>query len=128
MPTKEQQAVYNATKKAKRKKDRFEAMPEAQALRAELGALQRGIAGEQVYMGSADYESTLRERVELWKSKYEEEMFDKNSAQDMRESNLRFLKSEMKGNIDRVTEAFRDGVECGRKEEAAPKAARATAA
>ena len=65
MPTKEQQAVYNATKKAKRKKDRFEAMPEAQALRAELGALQRGIAGEQVYMGSADYESTLRERVEL---------------------------------------------------------------
>ena len=91
MPTKEQQAVYNETRKAKRKQDRFEAMPEAQALRAELGALQRGIAGEQVYMGSADYESTLRERVELWKSAYEEEMRAKNSAADMQESNMRFL-------------------------------------
>ena len=48
MPSKEKQAEYNATKpKAKRKKKRFEAMPEAQALRAELGALQRGIAGER---------------------------------------------------------------------------------
>ena len=27
---------------------------------------------------------------------YEKEMFEKNSAQDMRESNLRFLKSQMK--------------------------------
>ena len=59
--------LYHATKqKAKRQKNnKFEAMPETQALRAELGALQRGIAGEQVYMGSADYESALRERVEL---------------------------------------------------------------
>ena len=30
-------------------------MPEAQALRAELGKLQRSITGERVYMGSADY-------------------------------------------------------------------------
>ena len=30
MPSKEKQAEYNATKKAKRKKKRFEAMPEAE--------------------------------------------------------------------------------------------------
>ena len=118
MPTKEQQAVYNETRKAKRKQDRFEAMPEAQALRAELSALQRGIAGEQVYMGSADYESTLRERVELWKSAYEHEVYEKECAQDMRESNLRFLKSQMQDTVDRVSEAFRDGVKRGRKQEA----------
>ena len=118
MPTEAQQAQYNATRAAKRKKKKFEAMPEAKALRAELGALQRGIAGEQVYMGSADYESALRERAELWKAKWEEGMFDKNSAEDMRESNFRFLESQMQDFRDRISKSFRDGVECGRKEEA----------
>ena len=66
MPSKEKQAEYNATKKAKRKKNRFDAMPEAQALRAELSALQRGIAaGEQVYMGSAPIWFSRRSLVSL---------------------------------------------------------------
>ena len=57
-------------KKKKRRKGRFEAMPEAQALRAELSGLQRSMAGEGVYMGSADYESELRGRAEMWKRLY----------------------------------------------------------
>ena len=41
MPTEEKKAEYNENKKKKRRrKDRFEAMPEAQALRAELSGLQ----------------------------------------------------------------------------------------
>ena len=93
-------------------------MPEAKALRAELGALQRGIAGEQVYMGSADYESALRETAELWKAKYEEGMRGKNSALDMGEGNLRFLNSRMQDLLDRQEKIFRDGVEFGVQEEA----------
>ena len=72
MPTEEKKAEYNENKKKKRRKDRFEAMPEAQALRAELSGLQRSMAGEWVYMGSADYESELRGRAEMWKGSYEE--------------------------------------------------------
>ena len=118
MPTEEKKAEYNENKKKKRRQDRFEAMPEAQALRAELSGLQRSIAGEWVYMGSADYESELRGRAEMWKERYEEEMEDKQSAQDMRDGCRDFLISRMQDTVDRVSAAFKDGVECGRKQEA----------
>ena len=60
MPTEEKKAEYNENKKKKRRQDRFEAMPEAQALRAKLSGLQRSMAGEGVYMESADEWSALR--------------------------------------------------------------------
>ena len=86
MPTEEKKAEYNENKKKKRRQDRFEAMPEAQALRAELSGLQRSMAGEWVYLGSADYESELRERAEMWEAAYEKVVEGKQSAMDMRNS------------------------------------------
>ena len=71
-----------------------------------------------MYMGSADYESELRGRAEMWKERYEEEMEDKQSAQDMRDGCRDFLISRMQDTVDRVSAAFKDGVECGRKQEA----------
>ena len=71
MPTEEQQALYNANKRAKRRADKHKAMPETQALLAELNALKMSIEGEKVYMFISDYESGLRERAEHWKSEYE---------------------------------------------------------
>ena len=68
MPTDEQKAQYAANRSAKRRADKYEAMPETKALRAELKALQQSIAGERAYMESAEYESQLRERAEWWKS------------------------------------------------------------
>ena len=118
MPTEEKKAEYNENKKKKRRQDRFEAMPEAQALRAELSGLQRSMAGEGVYMESADEWSALRERAELWQERYEEEIRGKRSAQDMRARNMDFLFARMQDTVDRVSAAFKDGVECGRKEEA----------
>ena len=118
MPTEEKKAEYNENKKKKRRQDRFEAMPEAQALRAELSGLQRSMAGEWVYMGSADYESELRGRAEMWKEAYEKEIRGKNSAQNMRDSFMDFMISRMQDTVDRVSAAFKDGVECGRKQEA----------
>ena len=118
MPTEEKKAEYNENKKKKRRQDRFEAMPEAQALRAELSGLQRSIKGEWVYMGSADYESELRERAEMWEEAYEKVVEGKQSAMDMRNGCTDFLISQMKEMRDRVSAAFKDGVECGRKQEA----------
>ena len=118
MPTEEKKAEYNENKKKKRRQDRFEAMPEAQALRAELSGLQRSMAGEGVYMESADEWSALRERAELWQERYEEEIRGKRSAQDMRARNMDFLFARMQDTVDRVSAAFKDGVECGRKQEA----------
>ena len=118
MPTEEKKAEYNENKKKKRRQDRFEAMPEAQALRAKLSGLQRSMAGEGVYMESADEWSALRERAELWQERYEEEIRGKRSAQDMRARNMDFLFARMQDTVDRVSAAFKDGVECGRKQEA----------
>ena len=47
MPTDEQKAHYAANRSAKRRADKYEAMPETQALRSELKALQQSIAGER---------------------------------------------------------------------------------
>ena len=61
MPTDEQKKQYNANRSAKRAKDKYEALPETRALRGELDALKKSIAGEQVYMGGDDeYKVTWR--------------------------------------------------------------------
>ena len=118
MPTEEKKAEYNENKKKKRRQDRFEAMPEAQALRAELSGLQRSMAGEGVYMESADEWSALRERAELWKEMYEDERDRKGSVEDMEARNLDFLIAQMKEMRDRNDESFQKGLAAGRAQEA----------
>ena len=118
MPTEEKKAEYNENKKKKRRQDRFEAMPEAQALRAELSGLQRSMAGEGVYMESADEWSALRERAELWKEMYEDERDRKRSVEDMEARNLDFLIAQMKEMRDRNDESFQKGLAAGRAQEA----------
>ena len=88
MPTEEQKRLYAANRSAKRAHDKYEALPATRALRGELKALKESIAGERAYMGSADYEATLVERAELWKSEYEKVMAWRESAENLRESHL----------------------------------------
>ena len=95
MPTDEQKKQYNANRAAKRAKDKYEALPETRALRGELDALKKSIAGEQVYMGSAEHESILRDSAESWRTAYERVMNEHGSAQNLRESNMNFLFAEL---------------------------------
>ena len=113
MPTDEQKAQYAANRSAKRRADKYEAMPETQALRAELKALQQSIAGERAYMESAEYESQLRERAEWWKSQYEEVMEERRVDFSFKESTLRFLESEKEKMADTCLEQFRKGMAAG---------------
>ena len=82
MPTEEQKRQYAANRSTKRAKDKYEAMPETRALRNDFNAFKKSIAGERVYMESADYEAILRERAEMWKSEYEKVMAEQESVQN----------------------------------------------
>ena len=115
MPTEEQKRQYAANRSAKRAKDKYEALPETRALRGELDALKKSIAGEQVYMGSAEHESILRERAEMWKLAHERVMDEHGSAQNLRESNMNFLFAEQAKMADRIDAAFNRGVAVGRE-------------
>ena len=115
MPTDEQKKQYNANRAAKRAKDKYEALPETRALRGELDALKKSIAGEQVYMQSAEHESILRESAEMWKSAYERVMAERESAQNLRGSNMDFLFAEQAKMADRIDAAFNRGMAAGRE-------------
>ena len=115
MPTDEQKKQYNANRAAKRAKDKYEALPETRALRGELDALKKSIAGEQVYMQSAEHESNVRESAEMWKSAYERVMAEQESEVRLGRSNLKFLIAEQAKMADRIDAAFNRGMAAGRE-------------
>ena len=115
MPTDEQKKQYNANRAAKRAKDKYEALPETRALRGELDALKKSIAGEQVYMGSAEHESILRDSAESWRTAYERVMAEQESEVRLGRSNLKFLYAEEAKMADRIDAAFNRGMAAGRE-------------
>ena len=115
MPTDEQKKQYNANRSAKRAKDKYEALPETRALRGELDALKKSIAGEQVYMQSAEHESNVRENAEMWKSAHERVVAEHGSAHDLQRSILKFLYAEEAKMADRINAAFNKGMAAGRE-------------
>jgi len=115
MPTEEQKRQYAANRSAKRAHDKYEALPATRALRGELKALKESIAGERAYMGSADYEVTLVERAEMWKSEYEKVMAERESAANLRGSNMDFLSAAQAKMADAIQAAFKEGKAAGEK-------------
>ena len=115
MPTEEQKRQYAANRSAKRAKDKYEALPQTRALRGEFNALKESIAGERAYMWNADYEAKLVERAEMWKSEYEKVMAERESAANLRESNMDFLFAAQAKMADAIQAAFEEGRAAGKK-------------
>ena len=115
MPTEEQKRQYAANRSAKRAKDKYEALPQTRALRGEFNALKESIAGERAYMWNADYEAKLVERAEMWKSEYEKVMAERESAANLRESNMDFLFAAQAKMADAIQAAFEEGMAAGKK-------------
>ena len=115
MPTEEQKKQYAANRSAKRAKNKYEALPETRALRGEFNALKESIAGERAYMWNADYEAKLVERAEMWKSEYEKVMAERESAANLRESNMDFLFAAQAKMADAIQAAFKEGRAAGEK-------------